>query len=196
MAFGNATFTDFGSAANDIFQGIEANTQDQIKAQGDFAEAQNYGLASTLADQNAQFTEQSTAIKQVQEQRQVEQAIGTEQSQISGAGLQTSGSALDLLASSAQQGVLQKAVLGNQGLITEAGYEEQATAYTNMQAAALQTGQAEQKAGSQAEEFSDISAGISAAAGVATLFTGGAAAPLAGLAQAGFSAAGGVSGFA
>jgi hypothetical protein len=173
MAFGNATFTDASSAAGDIFQGIQAKETDYLKAQGDFAEASNYGLAATLAQQNEQFTETSTAIKEVQAQRAIEQGIGTEQAQISGAGFQTSGSAIDLLAASAQQGALQKAVLSEQGLITEAGYTEQAHAYQTMQQTALATGQQEEHIGNQAMQFGEITGAINAAAAVGTLFTGG-----------------------
>lgn len=171
MAFGNATFSDFGGAASDIFSGIEASTQDNIKAQGDIAEASNYGLAAGLASQNAQFSQLSTAIGQVQTQRQINQTIGTQTAQIGAAGLNESGSALDLLASSAQQGALTKAVGQAQGLITTAGYQEQAQSYQTLQSAATSAAEAEQKAGNQASIFGDISGGIKAAAGLATFFT-------------------------
>ncbi len=44
---------------------------------------------------------------------------------MAGAGLGESGSALDILRDSASQGALTKATLGQQGLINEAGYQEQ-----------------------------------------------------------------------
>jgi hypothetical protein len=60
LGLSDKTFTDFGGAASDLF----ASFADKAKAQGDFAEAKNYGLASDLATQNEKFTETSTAIKE------------------------------------------------------------------------------------------------------------------------------------
>lgn len=163
MAFGSSTLTDFAGAVSDLF----GSSADKAKAQGDFIEAQNYTLASQLATQNEQFTETSTAIKEVQADRQLYMTLGTERADTAGAGFANSGSAIDLLRSSAQQGALNKAVLGQQGLITEAGYQEQATSYTNMAQAATIAGNAE----NQAADASTITGIIKGVAGIATLFT-------------------------
>jgi hypothetical protein len=80
-----------------------------------------------------------------------------------------SGSALDLLRSGAQQGALTKQVLGQQGLITEAGYTEQATAYTNMEAAAKFAAATEESMANTAEKDSWITGGIKAAAAMFSL---------------------------
>jgi hypothetical protein len=96
-------------------------------------------------------------------------SLGTTKAAVAGAGFSNSGSALDLLRSSAEQGATTKAVLGQQGLITEAGYNEQQQSYTLMANAA---GVAE-KADKEAETGSFISAGIQAVAGLASLATGG-----------------------
>jgi hypothetical protein len=157
----NQTFTDFGSAASDLF----AAQGERLKAEGDQFEQQSYEEAAQLATQNEQFTEQSTAIQQTAADRNLYQALGKTTADVAGAGFATSGSALDLLASSAQQGATARAVIGQQGLITEAGYQEQAESYTNMANAA---GVAE-KADNLAATGSDIAAGISAVAGIATL---------------------------
>ncbi len=192
MAFGNATFSDAGSAVNDLFSsqanatGLRIKSQGiRLQAEGNRVEAGNYDLASTLAKQNEQFTEQSTAVKQLQADRQIELGIGQETADIAGAGFGKSGTALDLLRSSAQQGALQKAVLGQQGLITEAGYQEQAQSFTNMAGYARYAAGQEDSIASQTDRLADttarnglISAGIKGIAAAATLFTGGAAAPL------------------
>lgn len=162
MAFGNSTFSDAAGAASDLF----AAEGDRYKAKGDLIESKNYDLAAGLADQNAEFTKTSTEIKQSQLDRQIYQTIGGEKADIAGAGLAASGSALDLLSSSASQGALTKAVAGQQGLITEAGYEEQAQSYRNMSEAAKMAAAAENNAALGA----DITGGIKAAASVATLF--------------------------
>jgi hypothetical protein len=163
MAFGSSTVTDFGGAVSDLF----AASGHRAKAQGDLAEAQNYDLASSLATQNEKFTETSTAIKQQQLDRSIYQTIGGQQADVAGAGFAASGSALDLLRDSAQQGALTHAVAGQQGLIQEAGYTEQAQSYQNMSAAAHMAADAENKAATGA----DITAGIKGAAAIATLFT-------------------------
>lgn len=170
MAFGNATFADAGGAVQDIFSGISTATQDNIKAQGLAAEGQEYDLAASLAEQNKQFEETSTSLQEAQQQRAVLMGIGKEQTEIAGAGFNQSGSAVDLLAASAQQGALQKATLSQQGLIKEAGYEEQAQSYNIMSATAKQAGTEEAAAGNEAEVFGDITGAIKGAASLATLF--------------------------
>lgn len=102
------------------------------KAHGDIAEAESYDLAAGLARQNEQFTRTSTEIKQTQLDRDLFKATGQTQADVAGAGFANKGSALDILRESASQGALQRAVLGQQGLITEAGYEEQAKSYETM----------------------------------------------------------------
>ncbi|MBR0936684.1 hypothetical protein [Bradyrhizobium jicamae] len=143
MAIGASTFSDLGGAVSDLFAGFGASAQAnlkaqslQLQAQGDLAEASNYDLASTLASQNEAYTKTSTAIQQMQLERSTYQQIGGQQAAIGGAGLAASGSATDILADSARQGALSKAVLGQQGLITEAGYQEQAQSYTTLAGAA------------------------------------------------------------
>lgn len=156
QAFGN-----FGTAASDLFAGFAAS--DKIK--GDQLEAASYGEAASLALQNEQFTKVSTGIQEAQQQRELNLSLGRTQSEIAGAGFTGSGSGLDILRSSAAQGSIQKAVTGQQGLITEAGYQEQANAYTNMESAAYAAAKGEKMA--QTGDF--IAAGTSAAAGIAAL---------------------------
>lgn len=169
MAISQATFGDIGGAVGDLFGGIAAGQQGalkakglnlqaqglRIKAQGDLAEAQNYDLATTLANQNAQFTETSTAIKEMQAQRQIYQGIGATEADVAASGFSRSGSALDLLADSTSQGALSKAVLGQQGLITEAGYKEQAQSYQVMSAATRAAAAGEEDIANQTDELAN-----------------------------------------
>lgn len=161
MPFGNATFTDLGTAVSDIF----AAQGDLLKAKGSEFEQQAYLGAAGLADQNAQFTAMSTAIKELQADRNLYQALGTTRADVAGAGLAQSGSALDILREGAAQGAMVKAVLGEQGLITEAGYEEQAKSYRDMASAAGVAIQADEEAAKGAR----IAAGFSFAAAAASL---------------------------
>jgi hypothetical protein len=162
MAFGQSTFADLGGAVSDIFAGFAAGD----KAKGDLLEAQNYDLAAREADKEAFYTKESTAIQVMQSERQLYQSMSGTKADTAGAGFAASGSSLDILRSSAQQGALQQAVIQRQGLITEEGYEEQAQSYRNMEAAADMAASAEKKAG--IGDF--FSGGVKGAAAVATLF--------------------------
>lgn len=117
------------------------------------------------AGQNEKFTETSTAIKEAQQQRELMMNLGGQQAETAGAGFVASGSSLDILRDSASQGALAHAVMGQQGLITEAGYTEQQKSYQTMQQAATDAGNAENKAAT----FADITGSIKAVAGLATL---------------------------
>jgi hypothetical protein len=211
MPIGPAFFTDLGGAASDLFQGYAdeskataaqasaaaARTAGQaylLKSQGDILEGTQYGEAATAADVNAQYTAQSTAVQQAQADRALFLNVGETKADVAASGFGEGGSAGDILRSSASQGALNHAVLGQQGLITEAGYEQQAQSYRTMQQASglasqedILAAQGEQQtaagyeAAAQADRTaakgSDIAGILSAVAGVASLFaipTGGA----------------------
>ena len=159
--FGKDTFRDFGGAASDIFAGFGANR----KASGDRLEGQAYGRAAALADQNAEFAKESTAIRDLQAQRQIASGLGTVQADVAASGFSQSGSAMDILRASAEQGSLQRAVLSRQGMIQEAGYREQAQSYRDMQKAAEMAADASD----QSALFSKITGGVKIAAGIATM---------------------------
>jgi hypothetical protein len=185
LQFSSSTASYAGGAVSDLFAG----EGDLSKATGDRIQAQDYGLASDLATQNEKFTETSTAIKEAQINRQNVNLIGTEQADVAGAGFSSSGSALDIMRDAAGQGALTHAVAQEQGLITEAGYDEQAQSFKNMQEAANNAANAEDNAATG----SWITAGLKGVAAVASIFaaplTGGLS--LAGLAAVGDPATGG-----
>jgi hypothetical protein len=131
MALGPATATDVGTAANDLIGGISAYEGDQLKAEGLQVEGENYTLAANLAGQNEKFTETSTAIQQFQAHRQLEMSEGRTQAAVGAAG-GTAATGEDVMRESAAQGAMQKTVIGQQGLMTEAGYAEQEAAYNNL----------------------------------------------------------------
>lgn len=164
MAVGANTFQDLGGAVSDIFNYEAAGYKEQALQ----FEEQNYEAAGQLALQNEQFTKTSTAIKQQQSDRELYQSLGKTRSAVAGAGLDLSGSSLDILRESAQQGAATRAVIGQQGLITEAGYQEQATSYENMAKAAQVAEQAE-----KTSQFGDLlGGGLKLAAAVATVLPG------------------------
>jgi hypothetical protein len=164
MALSPSTFSTFAGGVSDIF----AAQGDKAKAQYDFAEGKSYGLAAGLAAQNEEFTATSTAIKEAQQQREAMMTLGGQRGDVAGAGFAESGSALDLLRDSASQGALAHAVIGQQGLITEAGYEQQRQSYQIMQGAANDAG----NAANNAATIADITGGLKIVASIASLGMG------------------------
>lgn len=154
-----ATVAGVGGAIGDIFGGVG----DLFAASGDKAAAKGYYRASGFATQNAELTKQSTKIKEVQASREIYQTLGGQQADIAGAGLADSGSALDVIRSSAEQGALTKQLIGYQGLITQHGYEAEAASY-------LAQGKA-MKAAAKGKTASGIGGIITGVASVAAMFS-------------------------
>lgn len=156
--------SSLGTAASDLFAGMytapaeqaaaraqvamaKASSQaDILQGQGDILEGQVYGQAASLAQLNAQYTERSTAIQESQAQRQLYMSLGSQAAAAGGSGSSGGGSAAAIMRNSAQQGALNAAVIQQQGLITEAGYQEQANAFQLQQQAAGVAAQAQQVA--------------------------------------------------
>lgn len=138
-------FDDLGGAVSDLFA-----------AEGASQAGSAYGKAATIARANAGLSEQnvlltarSGQIQQMQAQRSIVQTLGAEQASTAAAGFDTSsGSALDLMRSSVQQGALSKQLLANQTEITEQGFRQQELGY--LQEAEAYTGQ-QQAAQTQAK---------------------------------------------
>jgi hypothetical protein len=168
VAISGSTIGEIGGAVSDLFQA----SADKSKAQFDLLEGQEYSDAAALATQNEQFTQMSTAIKEAGENRQVTMALGKTQADVAGAGFAESGSALDILRSGAQQGAIVKAATGEQGLIQEAGYAEQATSYNLMATAADEAAEQEETAAKGAYIGSWIS-GAAAAVDIGTAIASG-----------------------
>lgn len=170
MKFGNSFFSNAGGAVNDLYAGDAAQQRGYIKAQGDWVEAANYRDAQSLATQNAQYTEMSTNIKDVMAERNIYRTISGQEAGFASSGLQESGSALDIMRSSAAEGALTRSLVQAQGQITEASYKEQATSYGRMADYATWAGNQEHGLGDQAKSNSNITAGIKGATAVASLF--------------------------
>jgi hypothetical protein len=163
MALGTGTIQGISGAVEDIFsaKGLRA------KAEGNRIESQQYDLAAGFSRQNKQFAETSTAIKAMQAQRGVYLTLGQQAADVAASGFESAGSALDLLRDSAAQGALHKAILSQQGLIEEAGYEQQAKSYELMSSASLKAAQANE----EAAEGKTWTAAIKGVTAVTSLFT-------------------------
>lgn len=162
MALGSGTFSAAGGAVNDLFSGFGHGK----RAEGLDMESGNYDQAAILSDLNARYTRESTAIKEAQQQRSLGLVLGQQRADVAASGFADSGSAIDIMRDSASQGALTKAVIGQQGLITEAGFKEQAAAYRIMADASRMAADAERTA----ETGAYISAGIKGASAIGSLF--------------------------
>lgn len=121
--------SDLGGAVSSIFGAV-----------GSFQSAKGYKQAAAFASENAQIAQQSANIQNLMASRKVYQTIGGQQADVAGAGLASSGSATDLLRSSAEQGSLAKQLITNQGAINVMGYEAEAASYSSMASAAKTSG--------------------------------------------------------
>lgn len=122
-------FADIGSAVSSIFGGV-----------GQLQSAKGYQAAAKYAAQNADIAEQSAKIQGLMAERQITKTIGGQAADIAGAGLAASGSALDLMRDSAQQGSLTKQLISNQGAINVLGYKAESENYSAMASAAKTAG--------------------------------------------------------
>jgi hypothetical protein len=137
---------------SDIFAGF--GDIDKMKA--DELEQGQYDQAAAFAGQEAQYSQDSTAIQLAQKNRETTMAMGKTASEVAGAGFAASGSALDIMRSNAQQGALASAVTSEQGQIQTQGYVEQQQSYDTMA----------EIAGNAAKQANMASIGSFAAAGV------------------------------
>jgi hypothetical protein len=139
MAISSTKVGAASNAVSDIFSGIGS----LYKAKGSRIEAEQYDKAAALARLNEKVTASSTEIKEAQQQRDSYKQIGGQQAEIGASGFAATGSALDILRESASQASLTKSVISQQGLIEEAGYEEQAQSYDLMAKASREAAKAD-----------------------------------------------------
>lgn len=127
---------DFGGAVTDLFA-----------SGGSEAESKGYTQAATLEGQNATLAKAATGIQVAQTQRSVYQASSSGQAAAGGNGLALSGSAGDILRSTAQQGALATSLIQTQGGINENAYKAEEEAYTSQASAADATAKGQQAGG-------------------------------------------------
>lgn len=130
MAISAAGFGDLGGAVSSIFGGI-----------GELKSAKGYTQAAGYARINAEIAQQTANIQEAMTARKSYQTIGGQQADVAGAGLASSGSATDLLRSSAEQASLTKQLVVKQGAINVMGYQAEASSYDAMAAAAKSAGE-------------------------------------------------------
>ncbi len=156
---------DFQTALGDTGGAVTA----LFGASGSRAAATSYDEAERIARENAAFARQATRIKGMQIGRETFKVLGQQRAEVSGAGFAESGSALDILRSSASQGAMTKAINEEQGAITANAYEEQAAQFAGM-AKAARTSSSGQGIGGLLQAGG---AGYSLYSGISSLFAGG-----------------------
>lgn len=127
-AGGSSIFGKIGSAGTAAGGAVS----DIFAAEGDLAESKQYQLAAGMAGANEEYAALMTKVKETQQQRELYQTIGAQQTGFAGGNIAESGSALDVLRSSVQQGSLQQYIINEQGAAQESAYREQQQAYQTM----------------------------------------------------------------
>lgn len=147
--FGDETagdaFSTAGGGGSGLFGGVTpagaiSGAGGIIGALGDFAEGSAYGKAAQYADINAGIAAEQGRIKEAQTQRQIFQVEGQQTAGYAGAGLAQTGTALDVMRNTVQQGALQKAIVAEQTNINVTGYEQQAAQFKGLQSASNAAG--------------------------------------------------------
>lgn len=117
MALSASFFGDIGAGISSFFG-----------AEGSEKEASAYKKAAGYASANAGLAQRATDINSNIVQRNLYMSLGTERADTAAAGFQQSGSALDLIRSSTEQGALSKALVETQGAQQVLGYQSEAEA--------------------------------------------------------------------
>lgn len=121
----------------------EANQDDAtakgqgIVAQGDAAEAGQYGLAANTALEQARLERVAGGIKDFQEETKLYKTVSGQAADVAGAGFANSGTSLYMMRDSQQQGALTRQINEANTSIAAGGYEEQASAAYAEQTAAM-----------------------------------------------------------
>jgi hypothetical protein len=168
--------------AGDILSDTGTAISDLYAASGASDAATSYAEAARIARENAAISRAATATRNMQIERGNIRILGEQAADIGGAGFAASGTALDLMRASHQEGEITRVVNEEQGAIQANAYEEQALQFASMEASANASAKGLRIAGM-------ISAG-GAIYGAASLIGGLAGATYGGAAAAGASGAG------
>jgi hypothetical protein len=127
---------DLFGAASSLLGGVSSLIGGNAASAGSKAAAKAYGVAAGYADQNAQLALENEALAQKGTEitklgftRQLYQVMGGARADVAASGLAQSGSAEDVMRSTAQQGALTKSLITLQGDIAAKGYEAESLSY-------------------------------------------------------------------
>ena len=107
-----------------------------LTAAGADEEAAAYGTATGISEESQRTEAIAESVRQIQQTRAIDQTIGGISAGVAANGFQQSGSALDIMQSSYQQGYLSQQISGLQSQQVQRGYMEQSAAAKGEMAAA------------------------------------------------------------
>ncbi len=150
FSLGSFNLGSFVSGVGGVVNSIGQAAADKATAAGETLNGIGATDAATAAYQNALYSKLGGQIKALQTQRQVDLTIGAQKADVAAAGFKESGSALNLLQDSQQQGALAVGVVNTNSNIQTQGYLAQYHGYqAQAQAAGAAAGAASSAAGMQ-----------------------------------------------
>jgi hypothetical protein len=135
-----ATVSNLFSLIGEASQFAATGVSEGDIAAGDAAEAGAYTDAGNIARANARLALVGGDIEQAQEQIKLGTTLGSQRAAVAGGGFAESGTALNLLRSSTQQGHLEQQITGVNATLQSGGFEEQGAASDAEAAAATAAG--------------------------------------------------------
>ncbi len=147
-----------GQSVQDAYTALAQETA----AQGYAQQAQDYGAATQISDQNAALTQASAQIQGYQQKAQAGRTIGTMIATRAANGFGNAGTPLMMLRGSLMQSALTQQLTQTQGNINAGGYLEQAAASSGEQAAATTAENSANIYGQAAQTGSQISSASAA----------------------------------
>lgn len=160
---GGSTIAPNSGLVSDLFSAINTGVQQDALSQsetfaqaGDTDEANAYGSAKSIAEQNARLALAAGGVEQAQKQLEISRTLGSQKAATAAGGFQQAGSALSVLRASTQQGALDQQLIGLNSQLKAGGFTEAATA-SGAEASAAST------AASQAGILGKSAAAIAAA---------------------------------
>ena len=136
------TISDLFGAIDQAPTDFAAATADSALAAGDTTEGGLYGTAEGIANSNATLAQAAGQVEQAQQGLQIRQTIGSQRAAVAAGGFQEAGSAVDLLRSSTQQGLLAQQITGMNSQLQASSYLQQGTALAAQGTAAAAAGTA------------------------------------------------------
>lgn len=150
-----------GGAAMDLFGPkagkAEAGQARSLRMRGDIyrTEAEGLDRAASMSGDSLRFSELSTRLQLLQQEREAMKVIGGQQADVAGAGFAASGSALDILRDSAAQAALSRGIIGTQGAIDANVYKAAVDTYTTQAATTRATAAIADETAQQYDELAD-----------------------------------------
>lgn len=129
---------------------------EEALATGAEQEETAYGTAAAVAQANARLATIGGTVEQAQQQLQLTQTLGSQRAAVAGGGFAESGSALDILRASTQQGLFEQQITGVNAALQSGGYEQQVAASQAEQTAAAASATSAQATATAAAQLSSL----------------------------------------